>query len=265
MPEDKPIVQVARWYNERLNEPYYPNLIKDVASSTDLSLRRSDTRIGNAFHDISGKLEQIGYHVHTIAERLKRSLELLPIMLQDLKRDIGSNIDGHLHAARNSDRRVEFYDYILNSHIESMLIQGKALLDSTSQFYSIAFKRNIRTFGDSGDNLLNDIGNLPGGSKEYAGRLRVVVEGGKQSWIDNLIEYRDSVVHFGQLRGMYGPMLRLDERIEYRLEDVSPAVMPNGVPVEPYANSILHSAHSFEKDMMIILFERLREIHARRQ
>jgi len=263
MPDDKNTIQIARWYNGRLNENHYQHLITEVASVTDLDLRRSDTRIGKAYHDIDSKLEQIGYHVYTIQGRMDLSRELMPALLLDLERDLRAHPDGYQHSASGSELRVEFYDYVSNSHMESLLIQTKALLDSTAQFYSLTFDRSIRTFSASGKKFVNDINGLSTKLKGYVVRLHELLESEKSAWIDRLIEYRDLVVHFGRLNGMHGSMLKLDERVRYTIEDVSPARMPNGAPVNEYAGFLLHSAHGFEKQMMQILFERLREVHGR--
>jgi hypothetical protein len=251
-------IHLARWYNDRLSPRHDPALAKMVSDATDLGLRRRDQRVANAYHDVDSKLEQISYHAHVARERVRAVTEMIPELLADVSADIGSNPEGHRRYASTHDARVEFYDYALNSHVEVLLIQAKALLDSSAQFYSIAFNRNVRTFSSSGTKILNDVANLGTPDASFAARLGALITSAKELWIDRAIEYRDEVVHFGRLREMQGPVLRLDTRLEYHSADVAPSAMPDGTPLLEYIDTVVTRTHEFASELMLILFDKLR-------
>jgi hypothetical protein len=261
MPEQ--LIFVGRWYNDRLNPIYYQAIFDSVALVSDRHLRRTNTRIGNAFHDITSKLEIIGLHVHSIRERLRLGGITLAAMLQDLEADLNTDPAGNRHAAMDADWRVEFYDYVMVAHFEGLLIQSKALLDSLCQLYSIAFTRNVRTFSNAGVNLMNDLDHLGADLASYAPRIKSLLEGAKPKWIDRLVTFRDQVVHYGQLRDMHCQMLRLDGRLKYTERDVVPAVVPGDQPLGRFVALILDEAHAFARDMVAVCFERLRTVHGR--
>jgi len=246
-----------RWYNERLNQKYFDELKKSVADCTDLTLRRKDARISNAYHDIDSKLDQICYHCSIIFERIKLSNEILPNMLSDLSKEMVQYFKLRSSIPKKNDMYAEFYDYILNSHIEALLIQVKALLDSTAQFYSIAFNRDVRSFSKSGKNWINDINNLPETETIYIIELCKFIKNAKELWIDELIRYRDEVVHFGQLRKMRGLLVKLENKHIYDVKEVKQPSMPNKILINEYTSMVLHESHKFEIAMMTIFFKRL--------
>lgn len=248
---------IGRWYNEKLNVEYYPDLLKSVADNTNIHLRRKNNRIGNSFQDITSKLEIISYHIFSINMRIELGGNLLPEMLDDLEVDISKDINIRRRAGIEKNRWIEFYDYVLISHIEGALIQSKALLDSIAQMYSIAFNRDIRTFSKSGKSILNDINALNDKFASYQVALSKVISEHKEIWIDETIKYRDFVVHYGQLREFRCPMLQLDERTVYPISDVNQAAMPNGASISNFSSGLLNNTHDFTKDVMKILFSKL--------
>lgn len=248
---------IGRWYNEKLNIHYYPGLLKSVGDETNIHLRRANNRIGNSFQDISSKLEIIGYHVHSIKDRLKQSEQILPKILLDVENSISRNFTTRHRAAIDKNRWIEFYDYVLVSHIEGALIQSKALLDSIAQMYSIAFNREIKTFSKYGRSLLNDINQLKNEFDSFKIELTQIIKEHKETWIDDIIKNRDIVVHYGQLRNFRCPMLLLDERTKYSVEEVRVATMPNEESVFDFSSDLLNDVHIFTKSIMKVIFTKL--------
>jgi len=245
---------IALWYNEKLNIDYYPGLLKSVSDNTNIHLRRSNNRIGNSFQDICSKLEIIGYHIQCIKDRLELGEKLLPEMLHGLENDISPDIVIRGRAGIEKNRWVEFYDYVLASHIEGALIQSKALLDSIAQMYSIAFKSDIRTFSKYGKSILNDINGLKDEFENFKSDLTRIIIEHKGIWIDDTIKNRDIVVHYGQLRKFRCPMIQLDERVKYPVKEVAVATMPNGISVLDFSSNLLNNVYSFTESVVEVLF-----------
>lgn len=249
---------IGRWYNENLNVKYYSNLLATVGNSTNIHLRRSDNRISNSYSDIASKLEIISFHIYNIEKRLKLGIELLPTMLLDLENDISSNTSTRQIAGKLKNHWIEFYDYELTSHIEGALIQSKALLDSLTQLYSLAFNRKkIKNFCNLGKNILNDISNLENQHNHYKMQLTSIISEEKKIWIDTIIKYRNLVTHHGQLRDFRCPMLNLDQRTKYETDDVIEASMPNGVSVMKFSRDLLNDTHRFSQKLVGLLFDKL--------
>jgi len=244
---------VGRWYNERLNKHYYLEHILKVGDNTNLHLRRSNDRIGNSYNDISSKLEIIGFHINSIMNRLNFGKELLPEMLVDLSEDLSSNKAPHIDNEKQKDLWIEFYDYEVTVHLEGLLIQAKALLDSLSQSYSLGFSRDIRTFSKSGKNILNDLKSIKSKHPLYSANLIDLIEDAKVDWIDTLIKYRDLVAHFGQLREFRCQMLKLTEKFHYEPEDVNNTKMPDGTDLDKYCSDILNHIHDFSAEFVRIV------------
>ncbi len=182
-------------------------------------------------------------------------------MLADLAADLETNVEQHRRVAGASNLVCEFRDHVLVAHLEGLLIQTKCLLDSLSQFYSLAFGRSIKTFSDKGDNLLMDLRNLGAKYVREAGEMTAIIRAAKTSWTDEAIEYRDELVHFGQLREFRCLYLPLTVATRYRPEDVRDSIMPNGRPTEAYFDSLLRHAHDFATAWLAIVFAQLRARH----
>lgn len=250
--------RVGRWFNERINPDYYQELRMTVHHASDLNIRRKIVRVGNAYHDIDSKLQSIAYHVHNIRSKVEVGRECLPAMIEDLVKDVSSNMEVYRRAVRSTPHIVEFYDQELIANFESFLVQTKALLDSLAQFYSVTFHREIRTFSKKGKGLMNDIRQLKKKDSVCASRLEKLIESAKNKWIDQIIGYRDVVVHYGQLRELRCPSLILTEGVDYRVEDVQDSKLPNGESLNEFVESNLVSIFEFSRCVIEILFNHLR-------
>lgn len=249
----------GRWFNDRLNPKYYDDVEYEPRDEHAMLIRRREARVRNSIHDIKSKIDMIAYHVHMVEERISLINKLMPEMLEDLSKDIGTNPGVHIRAVKNAEIVMEFYDYILSANLESVLVQTKAFLDSIAQFYSIVFEREIRSFSSKGKNLLNDIRNLPKTMKIYSDDLYSIIQGAKEEWINIAIDYRDKVVHFGCLREFRCPTLIFDERIKYSVKDVKNSTMPSQIETSMYLRQLSESHFVFCKKFLEIGFKRLRE------
>lgn len=249
---------LGQWFHPVLNPPAFEHLARQVSDVTDLETRRKNHRVGNQFHDVSSKLEISRFHVKSIMDRVSFGRDNLPAMLADLAADLETNPDQHRRVATEKTLVVEFRDHVVVAHIEGLLTQTKCLLDSLAQFYSIAFRRSVKTFSDKGKNVLKDLQNLGAKHTETATNMAALINEAKNSWIDDAIEYRDELVHFGQLRQFRCLYLPLTAATQYRPEDVSESIMPNKQPTEEYVEMLLHQSHGFSAGWLRFVFGELR-------
>jgi hypothetical protein len=255
---DEGTIHLGQWFHPLLNPPAFEDLARAVSDATDLEMRRKNNRVGNQFHDVSSKLEIARFHAKSGIDRIAFARSHLESMLADLAADLETNVEQHRHAAVARNLIVEFRDHVLVAHLEGLLIQIKCLLDSLSQFYSLAFRRSIKTFGDKGDNILKDIQNLGTRHAREAEEMTALISTAKTSWTDEAIEYRDELVHFGQLRDFRCLHLPLTEATRYGPKEVQNSIMPNKCCTEAYIRSLLHHAHDLSAAWLSIVFAQLR-------
>jgi len=251
-------IHLGQWYHPVLNPPAFEHLARQVSDVTDLEMRRKNHRVGNQFHDVSSKLEISRFHVKSIADRISFAKANLEAMLADLAADLETNPDQHRRVATKKSLVVEFRDHVLVAHIEGLLTQVKCLLDSLAQFYSIAFLRSVKTFSDKGNKVLKDLKNLGAKHAQVANETTDLIDEAKKSWIDEAIEYRDELVHFGQLREFRCLYIPLTAATRYTAEDACDSIMPNKRATTEYATSVLENSHAFSAKWLSIVFSELR-------
>jgi hypothetical protein len=255
----KQTVHILRWYDEEMSPREFPDRLRAVDDVMDLDIRRNNNDIKDAVHDVQSKLEIIGYHAKMALDRMPWWKTFLPYSLEKLAEERKKTPIRVIRNALRTDKRIEFYDYIFVAHLEGVLVQSKALLDSISQFYSFTFKREIKNFESRGKKLLSDLDKIPDESQSYKNTLKNLIKEAKIMWIDKVIKYRDQVAHHGQLRKFHCPTLRLTDSLHYRLDDVTPAYMPDGSNAKEFIEMVLTQTHRFSADMLRVFFERLRE------
>jgi hypothetical protein len=250
---------VIQWFHSLLNPPSFEELAKPVWDATDLTLRRTNHRVANQFHDVSSKLELSRFHVRSAVDRLQFSRENVPAMLTELSKDLRKDLHNTNRKAAAYKIICEFRDHLLVAHLEAFLIQSKCLLDSLSQFHSLAFGRTIKTFSGRGENVLKDLKHLGKLRAEAAESIKAMLENAKASWIDQAITYRDEVVHFGQLRDFRCLHLHLKPPIRFLPEDVNEATMPSGEEAKIYMNRVLRQSHELSATWLSIIFSQLQD------
>jgi hypothetical protein len=263
MPADE-VQHVGRWYHPSINPELREDLKRSVSDVTDLEVRRKNNRVGNAYHDVDSKLDTIACHAVQATERLVLARQMMPKMLAEL--DAGRT-EQNRRLSERVHKSVEFYDLVFAAHTEGLLIQSKALLDSLVQFYSVVFDRKVKSFSGSGSNagercgrnLLNDLSSLGIEDRGDAQDLEKEIRKAKEEWIDRAVVYRNEVVHFGQLRGMRCHLLRLTDAAEHQPDQVAPPTMPDGQPTDGFIDSVVEGAHSFTRQFLRILFDRIRK------
>ena len=251
-------IHLGQWYHPVLNPPAFEDLARQVSDVTDLEMRRKNHRVGNQFHDVSSKLEISRFHVRSIIDRISFARANLETMLADLARDLETNPDQHRRVATAKSLVVEFRDHVLVAHIEGLLTQTKCLLDSLAQFYSIAYGRSVKTFSDKGKNVLEDLQNLGAKHAKVAIDMEALIDAAKTSWVDEAINYRDELVHFGQLREFRCLHLPLIAATRYRPKDVYDSMMPSMRPTTEYVKSLLQHSHVFSARWLSFVFSEMR-------
>ena len=251
-------IYLGQWFHPVLNPPAFEDLMFEVNDSTDLKIRRKNHRVGNQFNDVSSKLEVSRFHSKSALDRIEFARRNLKVMLADLSVDLETNVVQHRRVALTKNLIVEFRDHVLVAHLEGLLIQTKCLLDSLSQFYSIAFGRSIKSFSDKGRNVLKDLQNLKTAYAREAEEMTAMIKEAKTSWVDEAIDYRDELVHFGQLREFRCLHLPLSQATRYQSKDVLDSTMPNKRHTEEYLQWLLRSSHGFSAAWLTFIFAQLR-------
>lgn len=256
--EDDSEVHIGQWFHPLLNPDYYPELSQLVHEASDLELRRKDNRIGNQYQDVAGKLGLARYHAHKLSERVAHGQACVASMLTDICRDMSSTPESSiLHVVDHM--LVEFRDHILVAHLEALVVTSKSLLDSLTQM----FARSVKTFSDKGSNVLSDIRNLGASHATTSAKLIELIQTAKKKWIDEMIDYRDDVTHFGQLRECRCQHVAMSDALTGSTERVLPAVMPSRKPVAAYVSTLLREMHQFTAQILQICFLQLNRIQSR--
>jgi hypothetical protein len=258
-----PEIHIGQWFHPLLNPEYYPELALLVHQASDLELRRNDNRIANQYQDIAGKLETARYHAHMLASRIAHSQTCVASMLADLRVDMRSSPEP-LRAHVADHMLVEFRDHILVAHLEALVVTSKSMLDSLTQFYSIAFARSVKTFSDKGSNVIADLRNLGASHSNAASELTHLVQAAKTKWIDEMIDYRNDVTHFGQLREFRCLHVVMSDALTCAPERVHAAVMPSRKPVDAYVLSLLREVHEFAAKWVRISFAQLKSVQTKK-
>jgi hypothetical protein len=256
MPDDE-VIHRGQWFHPLLNPPAFEELARVVSDVTDLQIRRRNHRVGNQFHDVSSKLEIARFHTRSGLDRIAFARENLAPMLDDLAADLEVDVRQHRRVVAANRMVIEFRDHVLVAHLEGLLIQVKCLLDSLSQFYSLAFGRSVKTFSDKGENVVKDLANLGAAYGDEAAQMTTLVKAAKSTWADEAIRYRDELVHFGQLRDFRCLHLPLTKATRYLPTEVHDSVMPNMRRTEDYFDHLLRHAHEFAAAWLTIVFARL--------
>jgi hypothetical protein len=243
-------VHIGLWFHSSLNPEYYPELSRMVHESSDLELRRSNNRVSNQYADVAAKLEAARYHAHMVIERISHGRLKLPEMLADLRADVGASPESLAMAHSSAYVLVDFRDHVLIAHLEALIVAAKSMLDSLTQFYSIAFNRTVKTFSGSGTNVIADLRNL--GNQHDAARrsLLSLLFDAKSAWTDEVIEYRDEITHFGQLREFRCLHVTLADSMTCRPDQVLNSVMPSRRPTSAYVETLIAVMHKFAAEWM---------------
>jgi len=247
-------LHIGLWFHSSLNPEYFPELSRIVHESSDLELRRSNNRVGNQYADVSAKLEAARYHTQMVVERISHGRRTLPEMLADLRADLGASPES-LAKARFSDRvLIDFRDHVLIAHLEALLVAAKSMLDSLTQFYSIAFNRSVKTFSGSGTNVIADLRNLGNQHEAVRQSLLSLVLNAKSAWADEAIAYRDDITHFGQLREFRCLHVNLADSLTCLPQEIMNSVMPSRRPTAAYVETLIEVMHKFAADWMRLCF-----------
>lgn len=260
MGEDENVIFLARYYSTHLSRPrFFSELDRLVWDAIDREIYRGNRKISTVCQEMKYKLETVRYHAHSALDRLQVARRNLDEILREVEKDVGVDPTRHLAFTLENTCRVEFYDFFLVAHLEGLLIQTKGALDSLMAFYNIGFERNLFGFKSSGQRLLKDLENLGAGWVVYAEELRELISEAKDSWIDQLITYRDELIHRGQLRDLRCMLLPLSSKLTYTPDEVAPARMPDGVECEVYIKNTLHAIHDLCRSFYTVVFRKLRD------
>ncbi|MCX6011091.1 MAG: hypothetical protein NT134_02355 [Chloroflexi bacterium] len=86
--------------------------------------------------------------------------------------------------------------------VESFLFQVKSCLDVLSWVLKPVFGFTYCSFGDKGDDVINQLrNNCPAPLTNYAEKIVQLIEDAQDKWVVELIKMRDDVTHYSRLKG----------------------------------------------------------------
>lgn len=248
-----------KWLHPDLNPLLYDKENLVPTNDHAYEIRRNNPRVSNAITDIQSKIDIIHYHKQELDNRLNEYKDLLPKLILDFQKESSGFSPSQLQRMlKNRHCYNEFYDYRIISHLDGILVQTKAFLDSYAQLYSIAFNRDLRSFKNKGTKLVNDINNLSKSQNEFKSQLLDHITSAKVKWIDDAIDYRNSVVHYGSLKDLHLYRLELNSKNCYTVEMFKKPIMPNKKTVRNYTNNLVKNVTQFCQEGLIIFFNRFK-------
>ncbi len=141
--------------------------------------------------------------------------------------------------------------------IESFLFQTKSCLDVLSQVLKPAFGFTYCSFGDKGDDTINQLkNNCPTKLAIYADKIIKLIEDAQDAWLVELIKMRDEVTHYSRLEGF--DCFMEDPYIGGGVADIHYPTMPNKQRVLDYCQNVWKLLLSFCEDFLKLTLEAAR-------
>lgn len=131
----------------------------------------------------------------------------------------------------------------LEGTVEEFLSQTKATLDIAVKILKPIFGINLRTFGDSGDQVVRALERqVPKEKTEYAKRLIELIKGNRP-WLQALRKHRTDTQHFSNIKLV--PMRVGKEWDDYVYH---PPLMPNGQDLHEFLSILYENLFTFLQD-----------------
>lgn len=195
-------------------------------------------------NEICHKLKSVNYH---ITELLKEETE------EELRLKSNSTANnGPLHQPLNEKMIYE---------MEALLFQNKACLDRLVRILEPTLKINLQTFKSKANVPGRQViacleNNCPKGHEEIAAKLVELVDQALAGWLEEAIEYRDTITHYSHLVGLFCFM-----KDAYRggsSAKIFYPVMPNNVRMTKYGQMVRENLLQFlTKFMETVLQEKV--------
>lgn len=131
----------------------------------------------------------------------------------------------------------------LEGAVEEVLSQTKATLDVAVKIFKPVFGINLRTFGDSGDQVVKALERqVPKEKAEHAKRLIELIRGNK-SWMEALRKYRTDTQHFSNIKLIPMRVVKDGENFVYY-----PPLMPNRQDLHEFLTILYENLFTFLQD-----------------
>jgi len=241
VPRVQPLLSLTYSDDRYKNEDIEKLSTKIQAKLITGKFSNNNVEIQNPLTEVKHKLYAVNYHLKELIEEETANKETI------LREKIIP--DGPYMEQRNDKMVYE---------LEALLFQTKACLDRIARLLNPCLEFKLKSFGTKKGNvggkvLAKLLNNCPNQFKDLASELAILIEQNVSDWIEEVVEYRDTITHYRQLQGFLC-FVHEPTTGEKSIKVYYP-VMPNKARMTDYAKLTFDKIMLFTENFITKLFD----------
>lgn len=142
---------------------------------------------------------------------------------------------------------------MIKSFLDIWTRVGATLIDSKAKIYGF-HKAKINNEQLAGGNYINWLQRSVPQTRDIKS-LNKLVYGNVKSWINDVVKYRDQIIHYGEIKNLKPVRIIIKEKpkTKYKKSDLIQASMPNNISVLDYCQDIVSNLNSFTMNCIKLL------------